>query len=136
MYSVRAVGETVCGSRQGTGGNRPGSSVRSTEAVLTSNSIDMLGSYGPALELELGVTELAHFGYVQAFELDLRAHPLSDDCVDREVDDKDHREDESNQSGHTHQLRYQLAGVTIEQSCDVSCDTIPRSAVVALAIGE
>src|SRR2546427_6671960 len=109
MYSASLAGETVLGSRQGTGGRRKGADWTSSTGIL-------LCRYRPGLELELGITELPHFRQVEAFEFRLGGHAVADDRVDNQVHDETEREDETNERGHAEKLRHQLAGIAVEQA--------------------
>src|ERR1041385_3680064 len=89
-----------------------------------------------AFQLELGITELAHFGNVETLHFGLGGSPLAYHGIDDHVHDKTHGEHHTDQRGHAEELRHKLAGIAVEQASHRTVDAIPRPAVVALAIGK
>src|SRR4051794_29660594 len=105
----------------------------SVDMVVVSTSV-CHRRFGSEHEVRIG--HRAHFGEVQALELALGGDALTDEPVYEQVQHEAHHEDETEQRCHTHQLCDQLADVPVEQPRDVARNTIPRTTIIAPAVGE
>lgn len=90
------------------------------------------------LEDELGITELHHFRQVKSGNLSRNRNALFQDGVENPVENEAEGEHEAHQSCATNELRHQLAAavVPIEQAGYGTVHTVPRSAIVAGAVGK
>src|SRR5690242_18515075 len=92
MYCCNSSGSTVCGSRHGIGRTRRGpvgvcttvcptgtsSNVVAAVAIVMVLRILYLHPCSAGLQLELGITQSAHFGHIQAFQLGFGRDALTD----------------------------------------------------------
>src|SRR5919108_5984700 len=88
------------------------------------------------LEDEFRIAECTHFRNIQALKLGLRGHAISHDRFDGQSEYEAEREHETDQRRNADELRDQLSGIAIEQSGHRSVHAIPRTRVVAPAVGE
>src|SRR5271165_6146451 len=89
------------------------------------------------LQLEFRIGDRTHFGQVQAFQFGFRGNALTDEPIHQEIEYKTEREYKAHEGRNSYELCHQLAAiVTVEEPCDGAVDTVPRAAIVALAVRE
>src|SRR5438552_10202204 len=139
MYADSSSCETLCGSRQGTGGSDEGVWGTRRLVVLATSALDMIDLclvYRLRFEHEFRIAERAHFRDVEAFELRLRGHAMAPDRFDERVQHETEREDEADERRDADQLRDELSHVAVVETRHRPHHTVPRAAVVALAVGQ
>src|SRR5689334_3913006 len=124
MYSASLAGETVCGSRHGTGGRTEAGWRPAPVTGRVSSPVMLLGTRRPRLQFELGVTQRTHFGKVETLEFGFCGDALADDRVDDQVDDEADRENKAHEGGDPDQLRNELSGIAIKQARNRSRDAV------------
>src|SRR5512146_1156599 len=95
-----------------------------------------LQDFGLRAEHEFRIAELSHFRKIEAFDLRFSRNALAKDEIENPVERVAEAEDKANQSDDTHELRNQLARITVEQAGNGSSDAVPGATVVACAVSE